>query len=64
MTTGTVLSETPTVWAELLLRRFLFRTKQCFHGNGSEAAAILRHTTATHLCYNKMGSHCESMSFF
>ena len=27
MTTGTVLSETPTVWAELLLRRFLFRKK-------------------------------------
>ena len=27
MTTGTVLSETPTVWAELLLRRFLFREK-------------------------------------
>ena len=31
MTTGTVLSETPTVWAELLLRRFLFRKNQCYH---------------------------------
>lgn len=41
MTTGTVLSETPTVWAELLLRRFLFRRKGAvFPEIGSEAAAI------------------------
>lgn len=55
MTTGTVLSETPTVWAELLLRRFLFRKKSVLPSPG---------TRPTHLCYNEMESHCESMSFF
>lgn len=55
MTTGTVLSETPTVWAELLLRRFLFRKNQCCHPPG---------TRPIHLCYNEMESHCESMLFF
>lgn len=55
MTTGTVLSETPTVWAEFLLRRFLFRKK---------ISAAIPGTRPTHLCYNEMESHCESMSFF
>ena len=55
MTTGTVLSETPTVWAELLLRRFLFRKKSVLPSPG---------TRSTHLCYNEMEIHCESMAFF
>jgi hypothetical protein len=55
MTTGTVLSETPTVWAELLLRRFLFRKKSVLPSPG---------TRPTHLCYNEMEIHYESMSFF
>ncbi len=48
MTTGTVLSETPTVWAELLLRRFLFRKKSVLPFPG---------TRPIHLCYNEMESH-------
>lgn len=54
MTTGTVLSETPTVWAELLLRRFCLE----------KISATIPGTRPTHLCYNEMESHCESMSFF